>query len=270
MLTKRQTLRKSYKRFLNTFSFRKNASVPVYILGEMRSGTNMLADCLDYCPRTEVFHENDDEAFHKFELISIENTVNLVQKSKSSHVVFKCIANSSSALELLSAHPNGRAVWIYRRYEDVVNSALRKWQFHNQYLYNVLHDEEKAAWRRKNMPHQHLQLIEHHYNRGLSDASARALIWYVRNDLYFQQELHANSSVWLTNYEDLVGDPEACLSQIFSFIDLQFRPAFVKHVSTKSIRKNPAPEVDEQIAELCADMKARLDKQLSVQSQQAA
>jgi len=261
LLTRRDKLRKLYKKALRQMKA-PGLSAPVFIFGEMRSGTNMLTECMDRSLRTEVFNETDDVAFDGYALRNDAHIGRLIAKTRADCVVFKSLADSARARELLKTFQGSKGIWIYRRFEDVVNSALKKWTEHSQYLRYVLEEPEKARWRRMNLSDDTLKLIRAHYERGLSDASARALIWYVRNSLYFEQNLDEHEAMRLINYEKLVSAPEAHLRKVFGFVGLGFELNFVGHVSTNSVKKDVAPEIDDAVLELCNSMWQRLNDAL--------
>lgn len=218
----------------------------------------MLTDCLDRSWRTATYNESDEHAFEAYELRGDEIISNLLKQSKASHVVFKSLADSARAAKLLKRFPTAKAIWIFRSYQDVVNSAMKKWTEHNKYLGYVIHDPEKAAWRAKNLPVTLTELIRTHYERGISEPSARALIWYVRNHLFFEQHLDDNNNVRLIRYEQLARTPETEFSYIFAFLDLPLRPSYYERVSTRSIRRDAPPVIDELIGELCKGLQDRL------------
>lgn len=254
MLTKREKLRKALKTLRRTLRKRAQPARPVFILGEMRSGTNMLADCFDNSPDADVYHETDDDAFVDYELKDDAEVRRLVARSNGSHAVFKSIADSNRADELLAQHAGSRAIWIYRRYQDAVNSAMEKWSEHNEYLRLVLEEPERARWRRRNLSDGDLALIRSHYERRLSEPSARALIWYIRNRVYFNLALQSRADVMLINYEELVTSPRQHLRAAFDFVGLPFQDRFFEHVSTASIRKEAEPAIDHQVARLCDEL----------------
>jgi hypothetical protein len=251
MLTKREKLRKTLKRLRRNFRPRSRDTIPVFILGEMRSGTNMLAECFDRCIDADVYHETDDEAFVDYELREISEIRELISLSNGTHAVFKSIADSNRADELLDAFPDAKVFWIYRRYQDAVNSAMEKWVQHNEYLRLVLEEPERARWRLRNLTPDDLALIRTHYERQLSEPSARALIWFIRNRFYFNLGLQGRADVLLINYEELVTSPRERLRAAFDFVGLPFDDRFFQHVSTSSIRKQAEPEIDAQVAALC-------------------
>jgi hypothetical protein len=251
MLTRREKLRKKLKTLRRALRPRRGPAVPVLILGEMRSGTNMLADCFDNCMSADVYHESDEDAFVDYELRPLPEIRRLIADSNGTHAVFKPIADSNRALELLEAIPGTRVIWIYRRYQDAVNSALEKWTEHREYLRLILEEPGKARWRARNLDAADLALIRKHYTSTLTDPSARALIWYIRGRCYFKQELQQRSDVMLINYEELVTNPREHLRAAFDFAALPFEDRYYEHVATSSIRKRPDPEIAPEIAALC-------------------
>ena len=49
-----------------------------------------------------------------------------------------------------------------------------------------------------------MQLIKEQYDRKISDASSRGLIWYLRNYQFFQQKLDSDPRILMVNYEFLM------------------------------------------------------------------
>ena len=133
MITKKERLRKGLKSGWQRIAVRAPAPVPVFICGEMRSGTNMLTDCFDRSWNTAIYNETDDDAFTGYALHDDSTVGALIDGSSATHVVFKSIADSSRAAALLETFDRSRVVWIFRNPEDVVNSAMRKWTEHNKY-----------------------------------------------------------------------------------------------------------------------------------------
>ena len=263
MLTNRERLRKISKALRNRLFVRSPQTTPVFIFGEMRSGTNMLTDCLDLCPATDIYNETDDDAFDDYELRDLETIRSLCMRTSATHAVFKAIADSNRADEILGFLESARAVWIYRRYQDVVNSALAQWHQHNEYLRLIIEEPDKARWRRRNLASEQLDMIGYHRSRGLSEASARALIWYLRNDAVFRQGLDGNSNVLLVNYEQVASQPETCIRAVFDFVGLPFRGSYVRQVSSTSVRKRPQPEIDREVEALCESLMMRMNEQCS-------
>lgn len=259
MLTRSERLRKAAKNIQNRLRPASQTRTPVFLLGEMRSGTNMLTECFDHTPGTEIFNEHDDAAFEGYELRDLETTRQLIARSPGSHVIFKAIADSARAEELLASFPRARVIWIYRRYQDVVNSALRKWQQHNEYLRLIVESPKEARWRARYLTEEQTQLVRYHYNRRLSEPSARSLIWYVRNIAFFTQRLDGRDDVMLINYEHLVSHPTEELARALRFVGLPFGSRSFSHVNMDSINRDPSHEIDADIAALCDELMDRLN-----------
>jgi hypothetical protein len=262
MLTRKEKLWKTSKRVRRFFQARRGPAVPVLILGEMRSGTNMLDECFDKSLSADVYHEYDDEAFVGYELRPLPEIRRLIERSNGTHAVFKPIADSNCADDLLDGLPGARAIWIYRRYQDAVNSALDNFREHREYLRLIIEEPAKARWRARGLNSEDLALIRKHYTPQLPDPSARALIWYIRGRCYFTQQLQERSEVMLINYEQLVTRPREQLRAAFEFVGLAFQDRYFEHVATSSIRKRPDPEIAPEIAALCDALTERFDAAL--------
>ena len=269
MLTRRQRLRKAYKRLRNRLAARPAASIPVFICGEQRSGTNFLMNVLERCRETECFHENDEDAFDNYRLRDGNTLERLIDRSGARIVAFKPICDSQNLGALLARFPQARALWAFRRYQDVVNSSLRNFTQHREYLDLMLHRPDVAKWRVENVTPDDMALVRRFYDRGVSDASARALIWYLRNRLFFQQGCDTDPRVRLTRYEDLVTDPRGSFATIFAFLGMSDNPAAWRIAFNSSLGRNDPPELDPDIAELCDLLHARLLDIYRLQAQTA-
>jgi hypothetical protein len=258
MLTKLERLEKFLKRTRLSFSRRDQGAYPAFIFGAQRSGTDMVASVFNRCPEAECYYESDPEAFDRFVLRGRAVVSHLAQKSHARTVFFKSILNSQNARCLLDLDERAKAIWLFRPYQDVVNSNLKRFKAHFQDLSEMLHDPEKAGWRVENVSVEDMALVRKYHDKGVSDASARALLWYLRNQLLFQQHLAHDPHVLIANYDRIVTNPIDAFSQIFAFFGLPFRPRFVAKVKASSIQRDPSPIIDPDIQQLCDGMFNRL------------
>jgi hypothetical protein len=221
----------------------------------------MLLRCFDHCLDTAVFNETDDDAFVDYELRDLASIRALVARSAASHVVFKPTADGNRAAEVMDALPGSRAIWIYRNYLDVIGSALVQFRETSlQYLEKVSIRSPEARWRSINITDSDISFIRSHLSRGVTEESARALIWYVRNDFFFRQQLDGRPDALLLNYEDLVRDPSTVVAGAYDFIGLRFKRAYAASVFGTSVGRRPAPKVDADIDALCRSMLDRLNE----------
>ena len=81
----------------------------------------------------------------------------------------------------------------------------------------------------------------------------------MRNQLYFDLNLHVNPKVLLTQYEDTVLNKEQAFRRIFDFLGFPFESRVIDGVFATSVGKHSLPEIDPAVQEICAGLKARLD-----------
>lgn len=258
MLTKKERLNKLTKRINLAIAGEKGRALPIFVFGMQRSGTTMLADIFRKSNEIETYHENDEEAFDAYRLRSRPHIETLIDRSPAHTVVFKPIMDSQHALHILNRHPGARAIWIFRDYVDVVNSALRNWKEHYKQLDYILHDRKTANWRVEKMTEENIALVRRFYDKKISDASSSALFWYLRNDLFFQQNLHHDDRVILVKYENIVSNPKTDVRRLFDFLGVTYYDKVVQGIHAKSIKKNRAENIDPEIEAMCDAMLERL------------
>lgn len=261
MITKRERLRKRLKHLRNSLLRRPGSAVPVLIFGEQRSGTNMLLRCFGRCPSTAMYNETDEDAFVDYELRCLDEVRRLIARSPATHVVLKPTADGNRADQIADALPGSRVVWIYRDYRDAVSSALALFRETSLvYLANVVDESPAARWRAINITADDIASIRRHLQRGLSEESARALIWALRNDFFFRRGMHRRSDVLLLGYEELVRDPVAIVRRAYDFVGLAFNEEYTHKVFSTSIGRRASPEIDPEIDAICAAVLGRLDE----------
>jgi len=262
MITKRERVEKAWKHLRNSMRRQRGAAIPVLILGEQRSGTNMLLRCFGRCPSTAMYNETDDDAFVNYELREPEVIRDLVAGSPASHVVLKPTADGNRADEIMDQLPGSRAIWIYRDYRDVIGSALAQFRETSiEYLTKVANRSPEARWRSINISDEDVAQIRGFLQRGISEQSARAVIWALRNSFFFRLGMDRRPTVLLLNYEELVRDPAAVVSSAYQFVGLEFQEKYTRGVFSTSVGRRTAPEIDPEIEKLCMDMLDRLHGQ---------
>jgi len=265
MLTRKQYYFKTTKSyiqgFLKAFSFKEILATELFVFGAQRSGTNMLAKILDRNLWVECYHENDETAFNNYELRR-SKVAGLVRDSNAQIVLFKCISDSQHASEFLSEHVNSQGIWIYRHYYDVINSFMRQFKECKKYLYYILYDRRIARWRAEKISEDNLQIIKKFYSDDLTDASAVALIWYLRNSLFFEQDLQNSKKILLVKYENLVSEPQHEIRKICHMLNIPYSNFMISFVHNQSVRKNRAPEINPEIKELNDMLMKKFDRML--------
>ncbi len=243
---------------------------PVFICGMQRSGTNMLIRAFNRHSETECYYENDPEAFDNYVLRDEETIRRLIRRSRAAAVFFKPIADSQHARRMLHAYEGLQIIWLYRWYEDAVNSALRNWKNHFRELEIIFEEPELARWRIEELDEQMWALLRRYYEQRVSDASVRALLWYVRNQHFFRQRLEEEPRVHVLNYERLVEAPGEELEWLCRRIGLRYEPRIAEGIHHRSVRKSPPPEIHPEIRALCDEMYGRLEEVFARRRQSAS
>ncbi len=107
-----------------------------------------------------------------------------------------------------------------------------------------------------------LELLDKVCNEEMSYEDGAALVWYVRNLMYFDLRLHKDHRVLLVNNDDLFINPVQHLKRIFGFISCPFDKDYANDILTLSTRKPPSSIIiDPRIEHLCQEMMYRLNEQ---------
>ncbi len=152
-----------------------------------------------------------------------------------------------------------RTVWIVRDYRDVVNSMRNSFRNQAKQVKRIATDRDSDGWQGQGMSDATHELVRAHVHEDITDNSAAALIWYFRNQLFFDQGFDHDPRVLLVRYESLVTQPGPEFERIFAFLDLTYRPRHSRKVVPHSIRKAREPEIELPIRNLCEDMTRRFD-----------
>lgn len=236
----------------------------VFVGGVQRSGTNMVMELLEYSPDTKVFHERDPRVFRMFAHNS-EDAVRRQAKSFLPCIVFKALSDSHRIAHLMSLFPQSCALWVYRHYERVNASNLVRWPGDKNGLDQIVVDRSASDWRGAGMTDKTLRLVREHYRPDLSVASAQALFWYYRNQLFFDQHFDENDQVLVVRYENLLQHPPDELRRLREFLEIRIPDSAMSHVSANMAGKTPSLDIEPSIRALCEAMMTRLDAVLARQ-----
>lgn len=238
---------------------------PVWIFGAGRSGTTMFGELLEKAPEIWVYHEWHARAFKQWRLLDDERIQRLIKNSPASCVAFKPIVQSYIADRIMDRFDDSVGIWIYRSYDDVANSAVRKWDgSHRQSVEQIAAgDTDKLGWW-EGRPPDHLESLQKAIRfPNLNDHEGAALYWYVQNQFYFTLDLHNDPRILLVNYEDLVTRPTDIGPRVFEHIGLPFDPSYAAQMHAGSINRQAVPNIRPDIHQLCAALYERLSNQLA-------
>ncbi len=230
-----------------------------FIAGVQRSGTNMMMDVLERSAETDVYHERDRRAFDNFQMREPAVIHSLLQRSNAPCFVIKSLCELQHLKKLMNDFTPSRTVWIVRDYRDVVNSMRNSFRNQAKQVKRIAIDRDSDGWQGQGMSDATHELVRAHVHDDISDNSAAALIWYFRNQLFFDQGFDHDPRVLLVRYESLVTQPGPEFKRVFAFLDLTYRPRHSRRVVPHSIRKARQPEIESSIRGLCEEITTRFD-----------
>lgn len=240
------------------------STTPVFLVGLQRSGTNMVARALEANPEFEVRNENDSAAFDRFRLRPLPQVRELVGQSRQRFLVLKPLIDSHRVVELLdglgSASP-GRALWTYRQVDGRVRSALSKFGDQNlQVVRAIAEGRGGDLWQAQRLSAGSRKLIEALDPASLSQETAAAVIWYIRNALYFELGLESRDDCLLVSYDRLLDDAEGEVRRMCAFLDTEFQPAMVEGIARRGSATSEALALDPAVRKMCSDLERRLEE----------
>jgi hypothetical protein len=226
----------------------------VFVVGSQRSGTRLPLQAMDLAPEIATYSEGTEPFFRGVLLAPLDRIDALVRRSPSPIVALKPICETHRIVELLEHFPAARGIWIFRNYRDAVNSASVKWKSGREALRRVVAEDPNAGWRAGGMTREKRQLAARLYRPDMSLHEANAVMWYLRNRLYFDLGASVRQDVLLVRYEDLVTDPEREFARMFDHIGTPVPTACGAAVKRSSGSRPVFPEISPKIRRLCDDL----------------
>lgn len=243
------------------FRQQRDDTVPVFVLGLQRSGTNMIMDVLHLRDDTEVFSESrENAAFDGYLLRDLQLIEGLIARSWAPFMCFKPISDSHRAEELIERFPYGRFIWIYRQYQDVANSRLRLFSDANRAIRLICRGESGAGWFDRGVSPATRKVLRSMEVDRLSEFDLACLTWWARNNIFVENALWRHRNVCAVRYEKLASDPGAGFAELFEFLDMKPSKNALRFVRKSSIGRHPAPVLDRQVDELCQQLLDQLNR----------
>jgi len=237
-------------------------TTPVFLVGLQRSGTNMLARGLASSLEFELRNENDRGAFQRFRLRPDAAITGIVQSSKSRYVLFKPLCDSHRTAELLDGMgtvSSGRAIWMCRSVDGRLRSAVAKFgDVNRQVLSAIAAGNGGNTWQAQGISVENLNFLSQFDYDTMTPESAAGLFWYIRHSLFFDLGLDKRGDVTLVSWDLLVSDPERYMKPLCRFLDLEYRPALVAHITERGQPGARQVEIDPAIRARCDLLERRL------------
>jgi hypothetical protein len=235
----------------------------VFVGGVHRSGTNMFVRGLAALPEVEAFNEGDRAAFQRYRLRPDPVVRELVARSRQRFVVIKPLLESdrlSALLDSLGTPVPPRGVWVYRDVDGRVRSAVAKFGSNAlEAMSAVASGDGGDLWQSRGLSTHSVDLIRSiHWTRASPEDGA-ALLWCVRNRMFFEQGLDRRDDVLPVSYCRLVDDPEGSMRRVCGDLDAEWRPAASIHIDRRAADVVRPVHLDPAIRQICDHMLVDLD-----------
>lgn len=231
----------------------------VFVVGSQRSGTRLPIQIMDQSPAIATYSEGTAPFFDGVLLQPLDQVRRLVAQSPAPIIALKPICETHRVHELLDTFPRSKVIWIFRHYEDTVNSASVKWTSGRDVLRRLaVRDLQAASWRAGGLSEEKLALATRLYHDDMSLHEANAVMWYLRNALFFELDAGLRPDVLLVRYEDLVNAPQEHFTRVFDFIGTAVPAAAVEAIRSSGRGRRPFPEISREVRNLCEELHGRL------------
>jgi hypothetical protein len=240
----------------------------LWVIACNRAGKTTVLNILNKCPGSFIYNEGSAVAYHDYRIRSQAEISQLIAGTDKGLVIFELANDLQYADVFLNLYPGSKAFWVFRRYEDVVRDAVKKWGPAQKDMIigigqGVYRHPGQQAIAEKMAP-ETLSLIRAFSTREISPEDGAALLWYTRNQMYFQLGLDTDPRVLPVKYEDLVANPDEQGRRMFDFIACAFKTDYVAGIDPSHIGKTPLPGLDPEIGALCDQLMRRLDARCSM------
>ncbi len=211
----------------------------------------MLMDALERSWATDVIHERDPRAFHGYEMREPERVERLMARSPARVFVIKALCELQDLPELMQRFSPAQTVWIYRDYRDVANSMTASFASVPRTVQGVAEQGEAFGWWGRGLSNDTRAFLRRMVAADPNPHTSAALLWYLRNRLFFERGLDRGEWVCLVRYEDLVTDPERELARVAAFAGIHFTPRLGRGIHRRSIGRRPEPELAPAVRDAC-------------------
>ncbi|MGI9610857.1 MAG: sulfotransferase domain-containing protein [Acidimicrobiia bacterium] len=233
----------------------------ILIVGAQRSGTTMLGSCFANDIRVKDYGEYG-LAETGLRILPLDQIESIAKRQHAPIMVFKPLVESHRTVEMLDFFPNSAAVWMLRRYEDVANSSLRRFgvEATNRNL-GAIARHEVTHWTAEGASDAVREVVGRYFREDMPPLDGKALIWFARNSLYFDQALHEHPRVRLLRYSEITGDPEKAMRGVYNFAGLSYPQAdIVGGIHGRSVGLGKGIQLHPDIRDLCEDMWSRFER----------
>ncbi|RDH83781.1 MAG: hypothetical protein DIZ80_06485 [endosymbiont of Galathealinum brachiosum] len=234
----------------------------IFIFGCQRSGTTIIQNIISLDPSVKYHGEGDEPYFYdvsteKHHRLKPQQDVDRILNNELfNYMAIKPLYESQHANNLLKQYSNSKSVWMFRHYQDVIDSHLHYYKYNSHDYIKPFFDKNIKNWLNESIPKDINEFIQQFKLEELSDADAYGLFWIVRNSIYW--DIKDNKNVILINYEKLVSQPDVEISKTCKFLNLPYYSFYCNAIRSNAVSKKVNFTLQDSIKEKCEDIYNRL------------
>jgi hypothetical protein len=215
---------------------------------------------LDRSLSTDVYHETDPRAFLTYEMRNSGVIAGLVRRCPARVFVIKALCELQDLNELMARFEPARTVWLYRDYRDVANSMTASFTSIPKTVRGLADQGPDFGWWGRGLSGRTWAFLREMVAKDPNAHTSAALLWYLRNRLFFELGLDHDERVLLVRYEDLVTKPAHSLSRVAAFAGIPFTPRLGRGVHPRSVGRRPEPNLDPEVRDACEGLMAAFEE----------
>lgn len=241
------------------------------VVGCQHSGATLLSRLFDADKDCRVFAEYSvlsSVGKDGIRLNPLPDVAAVLSRVPAPLVVIRPLVETQRARTLLNYFPGTKALFMYRRYDDVASSDLHRFGPGNA-IDNLrpIATGNTHDWRSSGTAATVRARIAHFFSDTMSPSDAAALFWLARNQLYYDLELSAHREVMLCRYEALIAEPATVMSRIYEFSGVTCPElSHARQLCSGAATRSESLELLPEVRALCEQLQARLDAQHELQS----
>lgn len=258
-----------YKKILHSYWFNLSDSKSkiLFIVGCQRSGTSLMNRIFTRDLNISVYRESSklsskDPNSKKLRLNSYEEIDREFKKNRAKYIVLKPVVETQNTFELLNYFPNSKALWMYRNYQDFVQSNMKRFiPDSGKNALRAILEKERTNWRSEKVSDYVHSTILKYYKPEISRYDAAALFWFARNQLFYDLALDTHPNVFMCRYEDLVRYPQKMVREIYMFMDAKYpqKNKFLEEINARSVGKGDKIQLSSDVKELCEELLTKMN-----------
>lgn len=225
----------------------------------------MLLSHLSRTWQVESYNEDHPAAFEHYRLKDPGAIAELVRTSRAQLSLFKPILSTTATIRLLGFFPQARCLFVFRHFDDVVRSSLKRFGSENRLSHvRGWMDDDFSEFAFAPPPAATRQYLFELWRPDASAETGAALYWLFYNRLFFDLGLNEQDRLRLVQYERIVQSPTTSMTAIAEFLGIQFAQSMPEGILSSSGRHVPVSSIDSDVRAECLDLWKRLTAHTSI------